>query len=45
MNLLSNACKFTQDGEINVKAWIKEPSEVARITEQSEIPDEKEPGA
>lgn len=26
MNLLSNAVKFTQDGEIEVKAWFKEPS-------------------
>ena len=43
MNLLSNACKFTQDGEILVKAWLKEPHEVAHETEHSEIPDEKEP--
>ena len=28
MNLLSNACKFTSDGTIKVKAWTMEPDEI-----------------
>lgn len=31
MNLLSNACKFTSDGEINVKAWVCSIDETRKI--------------
>jgi hypothetical protein len=28
MNLLSNACKFTSDGIIEISAWLLNPNEV-----------------
>jgi len=31
MNLLSNACKFTSDGVITVKAWVESIDEVRKL--------------
>lgn len=31
MNLLSNACKFTSDGVITVKAWVESIDEVRKV--------------
>ena len=44
MNLLSNACKFTQDGTIEVKAWTVDHEEVGNkdLDDGACIPDEND---
>ena len=37
MNLLSNACKFTADGEIEIKSWILTPEEVRCQMEREKV--------
>lgn len=44
MNLLSNACKFTQDGTIQVRAWTVENGDFDKKDKDNEIcvPDEND---
>lgn len=41
MNLLSNACKFTSDGLITVKAWVCDQEETQKL-KQKEVSSAKE---